>query len=416
MSKLLTSIILYSCLAVQYGCLFDSDQNIITNTNYGYTTFKEDLDFLKSYTDIVLLRANGSNAMVAVSPALQGRVMTSSSNGFIGRSYGWINRSLFESGDTLEHINPYGGEERLWLGPEGGQYSIFFKKDQAFNLENWQTPRLIDIEPFTLIKKEKTKALFRKNGSLTNYSNYNFKIGLDRTVEILSKDETLQSLGIPDSDQFNVVSYRTTNVLTNTGTSKWSKETGLLSIWILGMFNPSDKTTVIIPYISSESQAPGSIVNDNYFGEVPGDRLIIENDVLFFRGDGQFRSKIGLNSTRALFILGSYDSKNQVLTIVKYNKPGGNPNYVNSLWNIQEEPYNGDVVNSYNDGPPAPNAPALGPFYELETSSPALMLAPGESGSHIQYTYHFEGEERILNYLSEELLSVSLDHVKDVFK
>jgi hypothetical protein len=29
----------------------------------------------------------------------------------------------------VPHINVFGGEDRFWLGPEGGQFSIFFAKD-----------------------------------------------------------------------------------------------------------------------------------------------------------------------------------------------------------------------------------------------------------------------------------------------
>ena len=32
-------------------------------------------------------------------------------------------------------MNGFGGEDRFWLGPEGGQFSIFFKKDDPFDLE-----------------------------------------------------------------------------------------------------------------------------------------------------------------------------------------------------------------------------------------------------------------------------------------
>ena len=74
--------------------------------------------------------------------------MTSSPDGLQEKGFGWINHALFESGDTLEHINPFGGEERFWLGPEGGQFSIFFEEGSDFNLETWQTPSLLDIESF----------------------------------------------------------------------------------------------------------------------------------------------------------------------------------------------------------------------------------------------------------------------------
>ena len=102
-----------------------------------------------------------------------------------------------------------------------------------------------------------------------------------------------------------------------------------------------------------------------------------------------------------------------MLTIVKYNQPDASAtDYVNSMWELQKEPYAGDVVNSYNDGPPSPGAKPLGPFYELETSSPALALAAGKSAEHVQETYHFEGERAKLDALSQTLLGASLDEIE----
>jgi hypothetical protein len=114
--------------------------------------------------------------------------------------------------------------------------------------------------------------------------------------------------------------------------------------------------------------------------------------------------------------LGSYDAVNQVLTIVTFNKPDSATAYVNSLWKIQEEPYAGDVINAYNDGPPTPGADQLGPFYELETSSPAFSLQPKESGSHVHHTFHFQGDEKALDKLSRQLLGVGLIDNENLFK
>ena len=381
-----------------------------------YVTFQDDSDFLKKYSDLLVLEEPSGKGMVAVSGALQARVMTSSSNGYEGRSYGWINRALYESGDTLEHINPYGGEERFWLGPEGGQFSIFFKEGAEFNLNDWQTPRLIDLESFDLVDKNNQKAVYRKSGSLTNYSGFTFVMDIERSIEVMPVSDAFQSLGLNDNKAVNVVGYKTVNILTNRGDSDWEKETGLLSIWLLGMFNPSDATTVVIPFNEGNEAEMGPVVNDTYFGKVPGERLKIGKGVMYFSGDGKYRSKIGLPPTRAKDIIGSYDAESKTLTIVKYSKPDGAIDYVNSLWELQDEPYSGDVANSYNDGPPEPGKKPLGPFYELETSSPALALGVGESGTHIQETYHFEGDEAVLTGISKQLLGVSLEEIKMAFQ
>jgi len=376
-------------------------------------TFLQDVKFLKNFTNLDILQEPSGQGMIAVSKALQARVMTSSSNGENGRSYGWINRDLFESGDTLLHINPFGGEERFWLGPEGGQYAIFFKKDDPFDLDHWQTPALLDLETFELKNKSASKAAYFKDGKIINYSGFIFHFNIERSIEVLSHSDIFNTLGLAAKETLNVVGYQTTNTLTNTGDLDWKKETGLLSIWLLGMFNPSNATTIVVPFKEGETNVLGPIVNDSYFGKVPAERLIIGKGVLFFSGDGQYRSKIGLSPDRAQDIIASYDANSQILTVVKYHKPEGVKDYVNSLFEIQKEPYKGDVINSYNDGPPEPGKKPLGPFYELETSSPALALKVGESGTHTQQTFHFEGGEKHLDEIARKLLGVSIADIKN---
>lgn len=380
-----------------------------------YTSYEDDLNFMKVHTPIIELSDSGGKSKVALAPNLQGRVMTSSSSGINGRSYGWINRTLFESKDTLDHINAFGGEERFWLGPEGGQYSIFFEKGAEFTLENWFTPRLIDLEPFDVKSSSASKVVFSKNASLTNYSGFKFDLGIEREVALLSEEEIRKELGVAALAEVKMVGYRTTNVLTNTGQQDWKKDTGLLSIWLLGMFNPSPNTTIVIPYVSGDEEELGMVVNDTYFGKVPPERLMVEENVLFFSGDGKYRSKIGLSPMRAKDVAGSYDSENGILTIVKYNKPEGVGDYVNSMWEIQERPFAGDVINAYNDGEPSPGEKPLGPFYELETSSPALALKAGESGTHIQLTCHIEGDPATLNPIIKQIFGVSATDIKNAF-
>jgi hypothetical protein len=85
------------------------------------------------------------------------------------------------------------------------------------------------------------------------------------------------------------------------------------------------------------------------------------------------------------------------------------------MWEIQKEPYRGDAINSYNDGPPAPGKPPLGPFYELETSSPALSLSPGEHYTHVHRTFHLVGPEAQLDTIARAILNVSLADVTNAF-
>lgn len=390
--------------------LQNNERNIKT------VTYADDVAFMQDYIDLIQLTDASEQSKVAISAALQGRVMTSSAFGASGRSYGWINRELFESKDTLEHINAFGGEERFWLGPEGGQYSIFFKKGAEFNLDNWYTPKLIDLEPFEVKSVSTDKAVFTKNASLVNYAGFQFDMGIQREIAILSKTDIAKELDLSSlADEIRAVAYRTTNTLTNIGQSDWKKETGLLSIWLLGMFNPSPYTTMLVPYVSGDESEIGKVVNDTYFGKVPSERLVVKEQVIYFKGDGEFRSKIGLSPLRAKNVAGSYDSEKGVLTIVKYNKPDNVTDYVNSMWEIQEKPFEGDVINAYNDGAPAPGGKPLGPFFELESSSPALALKSGESRTHMQTTFHLEGDEADLNPIIKKLFGVSVEDIKNAF-
>jgi hypothetical protein len=377
-------------------------------------TFQKDVDFLKKYTGIIVLQDASGQGKVAISPALQGRVMTSTSDGDNGLSYGWINKQAFLSGDTSEHFNAYGGEDRIWLGPEGGQFSIYFSKGQEFKLDNWYVPRVIDLEPYEVASSSQDEAVFTKQAQLTNYSGTTFDIGLTRRVSVIVQMEALKRLGLDSVEGISMVAYETINELKNVGTKPWKKETGLLSIWILGMFNPSLGATIIVPYQGSKTGLR-EIVNDNYFGQVPDDRLKLIGTTVFFKADGKYRSKIGLLPENAPPWFGSYDAEHGVLTVVKYSKPEGSADYVNSLWEIQKEPYKGDAINAYNDGPPAPGVKPMGPFFELETSSPGVALKPKESIRHIHSTFHFKGSEAQLDPVIKKLFGITTKEIVNAF-
>ncbi len=380
------------------------------------TLFKDDLEFLKKHTSVITLTGADGRAMVAVNPDIQGRVMTSSAAGPEGLSFGWINRELIASGENNPHINAFGGEDRFWLGPEGGQYSLFFKKDSPFDLEHWFTPPPINEGAFDLVARDDRQVVLQKEMNLVNYSEFEFKIKVDRTIRLLDQAE-LEALGVPLEGKLSWVAFQSDNRITNAGQLPWKKETGLVSIWILGMFNPSPQTTIVIPYKTGPEEELGPVVNDAYFGKVPADRLKIADGIIYFKGDGQYRSKIGISPLRVLPFCGSYDAGNRVLTIVHLSLPD-NPaehSYVNSMWEIQKDPYAGDVVNSYNDGPAAPGARPLGPFYELETSSPGAILNPGESLRHVHTTIHLQGEEKDLDQIARKIFGVSLAEIKKAF-
>jgi len=375
-------------------------------------TFASDLAFLKQHTKIIVLTGEGG-AQVAVAPEYQGRVMTSTADGTT--SFGWIGRDAVASGKRQPHMNVFGGEDRFWLGPEGGQYALYFKPGDPFDVDHWQTPEPFDWGAWMVLSQSGTNATFTKSMSLTNHSGARFDLDVSRTVRVLAAADVAAQLHVAMPAGVNVVAFESRNTVTNTGAA-WTAGTGVVSIWILGQFTPTPSTTIAIPFAPGSERARGPIVNDAYFGKVPADRLQMKDGVIRFRGDGQYRSKIGLSPLRATGIAGSYDSASHILTIVQFTKPEGVRDYVNSMWETQKEPYRGDALNSYNDGPFAPGKPGLGPFYELESSSPALTLASGERYTHVHRTFHFHGSEAALDPIARAVLKVGLADLGSTFR
>ena len=374
-------------------------------------TFASDVAFLSLFGSLKVLESPGGGR-VAVSAEYQGRVMTSAVEPE-GRSLGFINRKFIEERKTGTQFDNYGGEDRFWLGPEGGQFALYFPPGKPFVFANWQTPHSMQEGAWETKDASISRVTFVRRMEVTSYAGTTFTIGVERQVSLVSGDEAKERLGVALPSSVQWVGFATANTIQNLGKVAWTEPKGQVSVWILGMFAPLPGTRVIVPF---EKNAGGEIVNDRYFGKVPADRLAVRpNDgFLLFKCDGQYRSKIGLGPARAKPVLGSYSDEARLLTIVLYSKPSGATRYVNSMWEQQKDPFGGDVINSYNDGPTEPGQASLGGFYEIESSSPAAGLGPGEKLTHLHQTFHFSGSRDALDAIARKVLGVSLDQASSM--
>ena len=300
-------------------------------------TYADDVALLKQHTTVIELAAG--QARVAIAPAWQGRVMTSTAAGPGGESFGWINRELIAAG----------------IKPEA-----------------------------------------------------------ERTVHLAGAPALAAACNGPLPEGVKAAGYQTRNTVRNTGDQAWARETGAPSIWLLGMFNPTPQTTVVIPIRPGDEAQLGPVANTSYagFGPIPPDRVKTTASTLFFKGDGKSRGKLGIPPRRATGLAGSWQADSGVLTLVRIapaadQAAAGWP-YVDSQWKEDGDPYAGDVINAYNDGPAAPGAKPLGPFYELETSGPAMLLAPEASFTHAQTTVHLTGPRPALDAVARRTLGVGL--------
>ena len=123
-------------------------------------------------------------------------MLTSTAAGAGGASFGWINCELIASGKLQPHMNAFGGEDRFWLGPEGGQFSIFFAPGAKFELSDWFTPAPVDTMPYQLVKQSADQTRFAAAFALTNYSGTRFDVQVDREVRLLSAAIAWKELGV----------------------------------------------------------------------------------------------------------------------------------------------------------------------------------------------------------------------------
>ncbi len=246
-----------------------------------------------------MLKSADGRSELAVAPGYQGRVMTSSAAGDTGASFGYIHRPVIELGTRQPHMTVLGGEDRFWLGPEGGQYGLYFAPGAAFDTEHWQVPEPIDWGAWPVTGQSGQQVTFAEPMTVRNASGTAFSLRVDRTIRLLDRAGAVQALGVEPGPGTDAVAFESDNQITNTGTRAWTKKDGLVSIWIIGMLRPTPETTIVVPFKKGPDRTLGPALNDAYFGVPPADRLKIGDGVAFFRADGKSRGKIGVPEPRA---------------------------------------------------------------------------------------------------------------------
>lgn len=364
------------------------------------SVFSADVKFLSEHADVVVLERPFCGK-IAVSPKLSGRVMTSA---FADNEpgFGLVNREAISQPPVARGFNNYGGEDRLWLAPEGGPFGLFFDPGAKQELANWYVPPAMDGGARTVAAKGDASVTFRDRIALRSVKGVAFELGVERKVELLAKAEVEQLLAVPFPQGLRFVAFRSTNTVTNEG-KEALPENGVIAPWILGQFKPSAQTTVLVPFRG----APDLIKRD-YFGLVPSDRLALVPDpatdggVARFKADSQLRSKIGVAAEGALGWIGAYDAARGVLTLVQHSLPPKGAVVPDCNW-LDPNPRakSGDVATSYNHG----EEPR---FFELESIGAALAAKSGSTVTHVQTTIHLTGDPGTLATLAAKLLRAKL--------
>lgn len=382
-------------------------------------TYAAQRDFLAKHTKVLEL-TDGRGALVAICPEWQGRVMTSSCEGPDGPGFGYLNERFINSKKHDPHFNNYGGEDRFWLAPEAGQFSLWFAPGKPQTPAEWFTPPALNTGPFAVSQQTEASFFHMTRGvQLQNAKGTKFDLAVARDVRLLSAYHFGEFFGAPAAKlatdgKLKLVGFESRNVVTNKAKPLTAAE-GLVSIWTLGMFRFGPETVVVVPYRSdadpAKDAALGPIVRDaEYFGKIPPEQLRVLPNALLWHGDRMQNRKLGISPRRAMPYLGAIDFVSGTLTLVHFSLPNdpAAAKYVNNEFKLpQADPLAGDVVSVFTEGSPSTEPkPRLGEFYELESLSPTQELATGQSLMHHHRTFHLRGDAKTLAAVVKTVLGV----------
>lgn len=354
------------------------------------------------------LEGEGGSA-VLVTPSLNGRILTSR----VGNteSIGFVSIDDIARGNVSTRFNNYGGQDRLWIGPEAGTHGFFFKPGNQINRELWRVPSHLNTGEMMVESATDSTLNMNRNIALLNYSGLVFKLRVEREVGLIPSAKLSEELGVTLPTGMSYVGSYSRNTVTNIGDASWSRETGLPCIWILGQYNAGPRTTVLAPFKpATEEGEEGSPINDDYFGkisaETPGRIHVLENAVVF-RADARHEGKLGISPTRSRGLAASFDPDKNLLIIVKFDLHPEDELFASFTWEYPNpRPYQGDQLQIYNADS------ETHAFYEMESTSPCRELAPGQKLRHRHASFAFQGDRDALRELAVKVLGVKFEAFK----
>ncbi|MEM7262259.1 MAG: DUF6786 family protein [Planctomycetota bacterium] len=407
-----------SLLVAATSCTENTEPSAGTETKRP-EAFAKIVSHLRRHADAIVLPGHEGSEII-VSPKLQGRIMTA----HVGTvaSTGFVPEKTIEEGETHAHFNNFGGIDRFWIGPEAGQYGVYFPPGAEFNRDTWQVPASFDKGAFRVVSESQGQVSLEKSMEVTNYGGVKFQVNVQREIGTIPASQISGEIGLTLPKGVAYVGCYSDNVLTNTEDRAWDAKSGLIGVWILSMFAPSPKSAIIAPFNTGDASKLGPEMNDEYFGKVSKDTpdriAIVDGKAVVYRGDSSHVGKFGLSQARTTGIAGAYDFTRDLLTVVKFTVPKEKALYGNSTWvKEQKAPYGGDAFQSYNNGDnEKPGTLAADPFFEIESASPVKPLKKGESIRHRHAIFHFQGKKADLAPLAEKVFGVSLDKISAALK
>ena len=375
-------------------------------------------------------------------PEWNGRIMTSTSDGLDGPSYGFIHVAALDALQASRGL--LGGEEQIMLSPESGPFGLYRKtetEESELRFSETRIPRRLPYGfqegPFTVdVVPPATQIRMCRSVQMTNAANTVFNLDIIRTVRMLNAETIGKifgdsvSLSLEQMD-VSVVGFETINTLYNHGTPLTRKD-GLVSIGIRSMFNSSQEMVMVVPFREGDDTELGTTICSDFFGASPHGRLRMLPEAALIRADSKSRCQVGVSRNRVGPFLGAIDFRIGHLTLMTFNLPPRpwECDYISNAYcetndtssrdfvsirkhPLREEdaPYSGEVVRAYNHGFTVPGQSPIARFYEFDVFSPAKALNRGESLTHHQCTVHINADNETLSYIAKTVLGVDYINV-----
>ena len=373
--------------------------------------------------DPVVLQGEDQNKVVVVTPELVGRVLCTGLDGIEGYTDCYIDEGQIKKGaaqsERAGKWSSFGGEERIWLAPEGGKYGLYYQQGEAQEFQNYMVPESLNSTRYQVMGKSEDggSVTFKAPLQLVNYQGTNFDLEIVRKVQILESCPYALGFG----HKIESVGFETNTWVRNVGDKPLTRESGAIGVWTLGQFPAKDHSVIIVPFRSGPDSLLGPVLNTEYFktdmidttkaprGHTYGDYWEVKEDFALVKANGSVMTKIEMGPKRSLGRLASVDLQEFEMTIVEF-RMYPELDYVASYWlPYDANPYDGAAISVFVLSKEA----GVPPFYELEVISPALFLQPSEQYQHISRTYHLRGDRDTIAQICQRHLNADLETLQE---
>jgi len=364
--------------------------------------------------EFLLLEGTRGDRKVVCAPGLVGRVMSSTFDARNGQALGWIGTKAIQDGAVDPTFNNFGGEERLWFGPEGGQFGLHFA-GWPQNMTNYRVPPCASSLAYqvTAISQDRSFLVMEADVSMTNLAHTTFKLHVKRIIHVLTTCPYL----LDCENRTEAIGFQSETLVTNISDKMIEPESGLICCWTLGQFPNANGRVVAVPFQTGNVTQLGEPVRFDYCkdlcvgGLFPSERWRLGRNHALFLSDGKCRTKIAVSPLRATGRLGSVDFDAGELLINDFDVFPELP-YAASYWKhlSSEEILDGEALSCYIDGPDE-NGGRAGDCYELETLSPALSLRPGDTFLHRNRVTHIRGPRKSIEAIALRFLHTNIAEV-----